>query len=116
MVNTTKPTSINKIYNELKSFGITVGKNALYDWIDHLESVYLFFALTKYDPSLVKENAAEKKYYCIDNGLLEASESLKCNNLWLITQEREEDLIRNGKTIKIRPAWWVCRQPAKEME
>jgi predicted AAA+ superfamily ATPase len=29
----------------------------------------MFFALTKYDPSLVKERSADKKYYCIDTGL-----------------------------------------------
>ena len=41
----------------------------MYDVIVQTESVYLFFSLTKYDPSLVKENTGDKKYYCIDNGL-----------------------------------------------
>ena len=31
--------------------------------------VFIFFYLTKYEPSLVKENTGDKKYYCIDNGL-----------------------------------------------
>ncbi len=69
LANITKPTSINKIFNELKSVGISVGKNSLYEWIDYLEAVYMFFPLPAFDPSLVKENATEKKYYCIDNGL-----------------------------------------------
>lgn len=69
MSNLTKPTSINRIYNELKSQGVSIGKNTLYDVIVQTESVYLFFSLTKYDPSLVKENTGDKKYYCIDNGL-----------------------------------------------
>lgn len=69
MTNLTKPTSINRIYNELKSQGVSIGKNTLYDVIVQTESIYLFFSLTKYEPSLVKENTGDKKYYCIDNGL-----------------------------------------------
>lgn len=69
MSNLTKPTSINRIYNELKSQGVSIGKNTLYDVIVQTESVYLFFSLTKYEPSLVKESTGDKKYYCIDNGL-----------------------------------------------
>lgn len=69
MSNLTKPTSINRIYNELKSQGVSIGKNTLYDVIVQTESIYLFFSLTKYSPSLVKENNGDKKYYCIDNGL-----------------------------------------------
>lgn len=69
MSSLTKPTSINRIYNELKSQGVSIGKNTLYDVIVQIESIYLFFSLTKYEPSLVKENTGDKKYYCIDNGL-----------------------------------------------
>lgn len=69
MSNLTKPTSINRIYNELKSQGVSIGKNTLYEVITQTESIYLFFSLTKYDPSLVKESSGDKKYYCIDNGL-----------------------------------------------
>lgn len=69
MSNLTKPISINRIYNELKSQGVSIGKNTLYDVIVQTESIYLFFSLTKYEPSLVKENTGDKKYYCIDNGL-----------------------------------------------
>lgn len=69
MNNLTKPTSINRIYNELKSQGVSIGKNTLYDVIVQTESIYLFFPLTKYEPSLVKEATGDKKYYCIDNGL-----------------------------------------------
>lgn len=69
MSNLTKPTSINRIYNELKSQGVSIGKNTLYDLITQTESIYLFFSLTKYEPSPVKQSSGDKKYYCIDNGL-----------------------------------------------
>ena len=191
LANLTKSTSINKIFNELKSYGINVGKNSLYEWIDHLESVYLFFPLPKYDPSIVKENASDKKYYCIDNGLhkalstslsnnlgallentvflwlrgqidmnlrlyyfkgkhecdfviassekveylvqvsydisglgtmkreidgiLEASQRLNCDHLFLITSEVQEDIEQNGKVIKVRPAWWACKNTLDQL-
>ena len=41
MANLTKPTSINRIYNEMKSQGVSIGKNTLYDLIVQTESVYL---------------------------------------------------------------------------
>ena len=192
MVNITKPTSVNKIFNELKSAGITVGKNSLYEWVDHCETIYLFFGLPKFDPSFIKENASEKKYYCIDNGLqralstslsqnsgallenalfiwlmtcrnfntnlsyykdkkecdfvlsdaekvtfllqscwdisdegtlkreidglTEASEKLKCDNLWLINSEVEDDIKRNGKLIKVRPAWKALLEPITTLQ
>lgn len=72
LTNLTKPTSINKIYNEMKSQGISIGKNTLYELIEQTEAIYLLFSLPKYDPSLVKENSSDKKYYCIDNGLRNA--------------------------------------------
>ncbi len=69
MANLTKPTSVNRIYNELKSQGVSIGKNTLYEVIAQTESIYLFFPLCRYEKSLSKENAGDKKYYCIDNGL-----------------------------------------------
>jgi hypothetical protein len=69
MVNVSKPSSINKIYNELRSAGITVGKNSLYEWAEYLQSIYLFVTLSKYEPSLVKELSSDRKFYCMDNGL-----------------------------------------------
>lgn len=191
LVNITKPTAINKIFHELKSVGISVGKNSLYEWIDYLEAVYLFFPLPRYEPSMVKENAAEKKYYCIDNGLhralsaqlsdnmgallenmvflwlrnnssmdarlyyykgnrecdfvvavggqvvkliqvcwdisdketrnreleglMEASEKLSCDSLWLITADAEETLQLNNKYINIRPAWFASLHSADDL-
>ncbi|MGG6546121.1 UNVERIFIED_CONTAM: ATP-binding protein, partial [Prevotella sp. 15_C9] len=53
----------------MKSKGVIIGKNTLYDVIVQTESIYLFFSLTKYEPSVVKESSGDKKYYCIDNGL-----------------------------------------------
>lgn len=72
LVNSTKPTSIRKIFNELKSAGIEASKNLLYQWIEYVEQIYLFLSLSKFEPSYVKEHTGDKKYYCIDTGLYKA--------------------------------------------
>jgi len=72
IVNISKPTSIQKIFSELKSAGLAVSKNSLYEWVEQLEAIYLFLPLPKFEPSMVKEQRSEKKYYLIDNGLLRA--------------------------------------------
>lgn len=69
MSNLTKPTSINSIFNDLKSQGIKVAKNTLYELLDHACSIFLFFKVPKYTPSMIQENSALSKYYIIDNGL-----------------------------------------------
>jgi predicted AAA+ superfamily ATPase len=72
LASLTKDFSVNKIYNELKSQGLKVGKVLLYEFLDQIESIYLMFVLKKYDPSVVKQELSEKKIYCIDDGLVNA--------------------------------------------
>lgn len=183
MRNITKPTSINKIYHEMKSMGVVVGKNTLYELVDYLEAIYFFMPVSKYDSSLIRQTNSEKKYYCVDNGfrkalsqnisqdnglllenavylwlrakcdmnqklyyykaskecdfvltrgdkvekliqvswditeastlkreidgLIEASKQLNCSNLHIITNDREEELLVDGKNIYVRPAWKI---------
>lgn len=184
IVNISKPTSIQKIFNELKSAGLAVSKNSLYGWVDQLEAIYLFLPLPKFEPSMVKEQSSEKKYYLIDNGLLgalspalsegrgvmlenvvylqlrrladlssqfffykgkkecdfvvarnqqvvqlvqvcwevyeadtlkreisgllEAAKATDCHNLWLVTDHQEDEIQRDGYTIRMVPAWKFC--------
>jgi uncharacterized protein len=72
LANLTKSTSINKINNEMKTGGIKSDKNFLYEVAEHLEAVYFFQKLPRWNPSLNKETFSDKKYYCIDNGFLKA--------------------------------------------
>ncbi len=74
ITSTTKQLSIHKIYNELKSAGIRVGKNTLYDFLDYAATVYLAQVLYRYDKSLVARELGEKKVYAIDTGLCDAVE------------------------------------------
>ena len=72
MNNLTKPTSVNNIYNDLKSQGLKVSKDSLYLWLDYACNVFLFRKVLKYTPSLVKQNSAPAKYYMADVALRNA--------------------------------------------
>lgn len=72
MANLTKPTSINAIYNDIKSQGLKISKDELYLWGDYVCNIFLFLRIPKYDRSLVRERKSLDKYYCIDNGLRSA--------------------------------------------
>lgn len=72
MENLTKPTSLNNIFNELKSAGMKVTKDYLYDWIDYACQIFLFHRVPEYTQSVAKENAGPAKYYMADMGLRNA--------------------------------------------
>lgn len=65
----TNPVSIHKIYNELRSQGYKIDKNLLYQLMEELNSIYLFFPMRRYSPSIIKREASEKKFYVVDTGL-----------------------------------------------
>ena len=67
--NLTKPTSVNNIYNELKSAGMKVGKDSLYNWLDFACNIYLLYKVPCYTRSVLKETTLPSKYYIADNGL-----------------------------------------------
>ncbi|MEM9858018.1 MAG: ATP-binding protein [Bacteroidota bacterium] len=69
-----KPLSINKIYNDFKSNKYSVGKNTLYDFLDHVKDAYVITTLDKFDFSEMKRENTDKKAYATDWGLLAAVE------------------------------------------
>ena len=69
MSNLTKPTSTNSVFNDLKSQGIKVAKDTLYELLEHACSIFMFFKVPKYTSSMIQENNSLSKYYIIDNGL-----------------------------------------------
>ena len=72
MLNLTKTTSINAIVNDMRSNGVSVSKDDLYNWADWAVEAYMFVRFPKYSPSLVKENQSLRKYYVIDTGMRQA--------------------------------------------
>lgn len=68
----TKPVSIHKIYNEIKSQNIKISKNQLYEFLEYLENAFLIRQIRKKKRLVIKEELTEKKVYFIDNGILRA--------------------------------------------
>ncbi len=88
MAGISKPASINAIYNDIKSQGLKVSKDDLYDIADKACSIFLLFKVQKFDGSLAKENNSLPKYYCIDGGLRQ--------NLLKPTSEDNGKLLENA--------------------
>ena len=72
MNNLTKPTGVNNIYNELKSQGLKVSKDSLYQWLEYACNIYLLRRVQKYSRSIVKQNMSQSKYYVADIALRNA--------------------------------------------
>ena len=72
MNNLTKPTSVNNIYNDLKSQGLKVSKDSLYIWLDYACNIFMLRKVEKYDKSIVKQRSASAKYYVADIALRNA--------------------------------------------
>jgi predicted AAA+ superfamily ATPase len=69
----TKEFSVNKLYNDLKSQGIKIGKDSIYRLIDQIFSIYMVTCIEKYDPSVVKREMSNRKIYLYDNGFASAT-------------------------------------------
>lgn len=175
--------SVHKFYNYLKSLGIKVSKNTIYNYMEYFSDSLILFVLRKYSKSYKKMEQTIPKIYFVDNGLLiingtedlsrfienvvfvelirrnltpnsdlfyfdsshkevdfvvknksrirqliqvcyniddfntkerelkallRASEELKCNNMFVITWDREKIEKYKNKKIKLLPLWkWL---------
>lgn len=72
MSNLTKPTSIRAIHGDIKSRGLRVSKDDLYEWANYACNIFMFFRVANYSKSLQKIESSQPKYYCVDNGLRDA--------------------------------------------
>jgi len=64
--------SVNKFYNDLKSQGISCGKNTLHEYLDYLSDAYLFFQVYVHSRSERARMVNPRKIYVIDTGLINA--------------------------------------------
>ncbi len=72
MSNLTKPTSVRTIHSDIKSRGLKVSKDDLYDWANYACNTFMFMRVSNFSRSLQKTENSRPKYYCIDNGLRDA--------------------------------------------
>jgi len=64
--------SIHRTFNDLRSQGIAVSKDALHAFLDHLTDAYLFFALPIATESERVRQSNPRKLYCVDPGMVTA--------------------------------------------
>lgn len=74
--NIAQPTSYNKVKELVKLGSVTTVK----EYVDFLESAWLFFVINRYSPSVKKQQIAPKKVYSIDTGLVNAVAFLSSEN------------------------------------
>lgn len=67
-VNIATKVSINKLYNDFKSQGISLSKNTLYDYFSLLQEAFVIFGVSKKSESVKEEFVNPKKIYAIDVG------------------------------------------------
>lgn len=61
--------SVSKLYNDLKSQGMRVGKDTLYEYLAHLEDSFLLFTLPVASPSARVRQVNPRKSYPVDPAL-----------------------------------------------
>lgn len=64
--------SAHKLYNDLKSQSLAVGKSTIHDYLEHIEDAYLAFRVPLYSESLRKSETNPRKVYAVDTGLVNA--------------------------------------------
>ena len=99
-VNVTKPFSVNKAYNDLKSLGYKISNKYLYDYFDYCNTVFISQSINKFDFSEIKQEKSDKKTYIIDNGLLSSIEfSVSGNYGKLLENMVALEFMKAGKEI-----------------
>lgn len=132
-----KEFSVNKFYNFLKSSGIKIGKNVLYNYVEYLNDAFFIFMLRKFSYSYKESEQSIPKPYFIDNGLLRISgitdkgrlmENLVFIELFRrgldiaysksITKEEIDFVIKENKNIKqlIQVCYDISNNETKERE
>lgn len=76
----TKPFSINKAYNDIKSMGYKISNKYLYNYFDYCNDIFLSQSIARFDYSAIKQAKSEKKTYIIDTGLLASIEFSMSSN------------------------------------
>jgi uncharacterized protein len=59
-------------YNKLKNILKLGSPNTVKNYVEYLEKTFLVFTVNRYTPSLAQQTIANKKIYCVDNGMVES--------------------------------------------
>ena len=96
----TKPVSVNKIYNDLRSLGYKVSNNLLYEYSDYIQASFTSVFINKFEYSEIKQAKSEKKAYAIDNGILSAVDfSFSENHGKLLENLTALEILKSGREL-----------------
>jgi len=96
----TKPVSINRIYNDLRSLGYKISNNILYEYSDYIRMSFTSVLIDKFEYSEIKQTKSEKKAYAIDNGILSAVDySFSENHGKLLENLTALEILKSGKEL-----------------
>lgn len=91
--------SINRFYHDLRSRQISTSKDALYQYIDHLNDAFFLFPVKLLSKSLKQQQKNPPKIYIVDTGLILAnSTSLISNKGRLLENAVLIELLRRKRT------------------
>ncbi len=71
VVNSANLLSINKIYNDLKSQGLNVSKDAIFQYLEYLQDAFVLFPVKIYSRNLREIQRNPTKIYLLDNGFID---------------------------------------------
>lgn len=66
------PLSVTKVYNSLRSMGLAIGKNSLYEYLQYFEDAYAVLTVPFFSLSESVRQVNPKKVYAIDPGIITA--------------------------------------------
>jgi uncharacterized protein len=72
--------SVQKIYNDLKSQGYSIGKDHVHEYLSHIEDTYLINSVSIHSESIRKVHSNPRKFYSVDTGLAHAYKIGFANN------------------------------------
>ncbi len=65
--------SVHRFYNYVKSLGMKVSKNTIYNYMEYFSDALILYTLKKYSKSYKEIEQTTPKIYFVDNGLLDVS-------------------------------------------
>jgi len=124
-------TSINRIKNLIKSTGVSIGNNTLFEYLNYLEQSYLIASITNYHHKF-SEKETIKKYYFLDTGILglfltdqptKLLENLvyielrrRGEKVFFLKRTTEIDFYLPEKNILIQVAYSIAQQETEDRE
>jgi predicted AAA+ superfamily ATPase len=70
IANSGRLLSVNKLVADFRSRGISVGKDTLFEYLQHLEDAFMVFSVPLYSQSQRLRSTASKKVFCVDPGMV----------------------------------------------